>query len=115
VRGAAYEADPVLQASAQYLKRQDRDAPGRWRAIWLPFDHTDALNLEWILPYWANEPNEENRDPAVEETIAVLDDALGEIDVRRFHGIADRSAVNTSSSERGRIRTSVACSRTTLR
>jgi hypothetical protein len=93
VRGAAYEADPGLQASAQYLKRQDRDAPGRWRAIWLPFDHTDALNLEWIRPYWANEPNEENRHPAVEEAITVLDDALDEIDVRRFHGIADRSAV----------------------
>jgi hypothetical protein len=93
VRGAAYEADPGLQASAQYLKRQDRDAPGRWRAIWVPFDHTDALNLEWIRPYWANEPNAENRHPAVEETIASLDNALDEIDDRRFHGIADRSAV----------------------
>ena len=59
----------------------------------VPFDHTDALNLEWIRPYWANEPNAENRHPAVEETIALLDDALDEIDLRRFHGIADRSAV----------------------
>lgn len=93
VRGATYEADRSLQASAQYLQRQDRDAPGRWRAIWVPFDHTDALNLEWIRPYWANEPNAENRHPAVEETIAVLKDALNDLDVRSFHGIADRSAV----------------------
>ena len=93
VRGTAYEADPGLQASAQFLQRHDPDVPGRWRAIWLPFDHTDALNLEWIRPYWANEPNAENRDPEVEQTVALLDDALDEVDVRRFHGIADRSAL----------------------
>jgi hypothetical protein len=93
VRGSAYEADAALFASARFVQSQDPNAPGRWRAVWVPFDHTDALNLEWISPYWANEPVPENRDPAVEEPIALLEDAFDELDVRQFHAIADRSAV----------------------
>jgi hypothetical protein len=93
VRGSTYAADPGLQASAQFIKRQEPNGFGRWRTIWLPFAHEDALNLEWTAPYWANEPVPENRDPQVEQAIALLDDALGDLDVRRFHAIADRSAV----------------------
>jgi hypothetical protein len=101
VRGSAYEADPALFASARFVERQDPDAPGRWRAVWVPFDHTDALNLEWISPYWANEPVPENRDPAVEAPITLMQDALDDLDPRRFHAIADRSSVRYVVLRRG--------------
>lgn len=101
VRGPAYEADAALFASARFVQSQEPDAPGRWRAVWVPFDHTDALNLEWISPHWANEPVPENRDPAVEEPIALLEDALAELDVRQFHAIADRAAVRYVVLRRG--------------
>ena len=93
VRGSAYAADRGLQASAQFIKREEPNAFGKWRTIWVPFEHEDALNLEWIAPYWANEPVPENRDPQVEQSVALLNDALVDFDVRRFHGIADRASV----------------------
>jgi hypothetical protein len=101
VRGSEYEADAALFASARFVQSQEPDAPGRFRAVWVPFDHTDALNLEWISPHWANEPVPENVDPAVEEPIALLQDAMDDLDMRGFHAIADRSSVRYVVLRRG--------------
>jgi hypothetical protein len=89
----SYRADPALEASAQYIDKAEPSLEGRWRVVWLPFQHEDVLNLEWILPQWANEPVLERRDPEVVETSRLLQDALAESDMRRFHAIADRASV----------------------
>jgi hypothetical protein len=101
VRGSAYEADAALFASARFVANQEENAPGRYRAAWLPFDHTAALNLEWIAPRWANEPVPEARDPAVEDSIALFEEALAERDPRHFHAIADRASVRYVILRRG--------------
>jgi hypothetical protein len=93
VRGSAYKADAALFASARFMAKQEENTPGRYRAVWMPFDHYAALNLEWIAPGWANEPVPEVRSPAVEESITLLEEALDERDVRHFHAIADRASV----------------------
>lgn len=89
----SYTADETVRAASQYLLRTEPSLPGRWRVIWLPFGHDEVLNLEWILPQWANEPDLERRDREVADTTRLLLDALQGGDVRRFHAIADRASV----------------------
>ena len=82
-----------LLAAAEYLKRGRPGAPGALAGRLASVRRADALNLEWILPQWANEPVLERRDPHIEGATAMLEDALESSDMRRFHFVADQAAV----------------------